>query len=107
MSQSEPPLSYLLECSRTSLQGFCIARRNASANLRKTLIKMLNKWVDEEAEARFSELLLEHGEELFALGSGETKPEVIELETPKPLTLQPPERLINWQGARCWRKRAG
>lgn len=55
-----PLVDFLLVCSRRSLQDFELSRLNLKANLRKTLIKILDDAVEAEGEARLARLLIEH-----------------------------------------------
>jgi hypothetical protein len=105
-----PPFSYLLNCSRTSLQGFWLAHRNKSANSRKALRELMAECVEEEALALLAEWLNAYGEELMALAAGESpkKAEVIELEKPQPLTEPQQIDFSDWRSRRRhFRKRAG
>lgn len=101
-----PPLKFLLESSRTSLLSFLLAHRNKSANGKKSLRRLMEECVEEEALALLAEWLNEYGEELLALSAGE-KVEVIELDTPKPL-IERQATFADWRSSRRhWRKRAG
>jgi hypothetical protein len=107
MDGEGPPLSYLLECSGLSLKRFKVANLNKSANIKKEVRKLLVEWAESEAMAIFAEWLEVYGPQLLALSTGELKPEVVELEKPKPL-IERQTSFADWRSTRRhWRKRAG
>lgn len=105
MESPIPPLSYLLECSATSLRQFRITNLNKSANIRKEVRKLLEERAECEALAFLAEWLLEYGPQLLALSAGELKPEIVKNE--KPPLIERQTSFNDWRSARRWRKRAG
>jgi hypothetical protein len=73
-----PPLQYLLEASKQSLQGFLLAQLNKSANSRKEMKDVMTEWIEARALALLAEWFIEHGEELVALAAS---PSVCRAET--------------------------
>lgn len=64
---AEPPVEFLLHCSRTSLDDFELSRLNRAANLRKQLRDLYAQLVSAEAEAVFARWLIEHRSALLEL----------------------------------------
>ncbi|HWG97180.1 MAG TPA: hypothetical protein VN647_08870 [Nitrospira sp.] len=119
-----PPLSYLLECSETSLRNFLVVNLNKSANIRKKIRGLLEERAECEGLAFIAEWLIEYGPQLLALSGAESlekekeqeqnreeKREVIELEnslTERNERIQRQLTLADWRSmTRKWRKRAG
>lgn len=75
-----PPLQYLLECSRTSLQNFMNAQRNRSANHRKQIFQIAHRWVEAEALLILGEWFALYGEELIEIAG---KPPELRHVTPR------------------------
>jgi hypothetical protein len=69
MNRPEPPLSYLLDCSKKSLQAFLLNQLNKSAERRKEVNRLLDEWVESEALARLATWFETYGESLVALAS--------------------------------------
>jgi hypothetical protein len=69
MNRPELPLSYLLECSKKSLQAFLLTQLNKSAERRKEVNRLLDEWVEAEALARLATWFETNGESLVALAS--------------------------------------
>lgn len=91
MASEPPPLEYLLECSQGRLKSFLLAKLNRSANHRKDVRDLLDKWVEERALALLSEWLLAHGAELLAkLGAPQEQPAM-----PKAIEDHVNEELLN------------
>ena len=59
MPECQSPLEYLITSSRSSLEGFELARLNRAANLKKELRQILEEWVQTEADARLARWVLE------------------------------------------------
>jgi hypothetical protein len=61
MSESKPPLEYLLRCSEPSLEGIELSELNHAANLRRKsselLARILDQWVEAEVQARLARLI--------------------------------------------------
>ena len=68
-SSDPPPLQYLLECSRTSLQNFMTAQMNRAANNRKHIHQIADEWVEARALVLLSEWFTLYGEELIVLAA--------------------------------------
>ena len=64
-AKSLPPLSFLLEASRTSLQDLELAALNRSANLGKAVRSELQQWIEQSAAAMLARWMIEHREELL------------------------------------------
>jgi len=56
----DPPRDYLSTASDASLQSFELSRLNLAANLRREIGALLDKWLEETAEAMLARWLLEH-----------------------------------------------
>ena len=91
MGQLTPPLEYLLDCSRESLRDFRLARLNASANTRRDLRELLDRWIEEAVLALLAEWFETHGEELIirAAESPSLPERTARNEKPQPLTRRP------------------
>lgn len=55
-----PPVDYLRSASRSSLQSFELARLNHAANLRREIAVLVDRWLEETAEAMLARWMLEH-----------------------------------------------
>lgn len=66
MDRPVPPIAYLLDCSKLSLQEFWNVQLNDSANRRKDLQKLLPEWIEATAMALLAEWLSLYGETLIA-----------------------------------------
>jgi hypothetical protein len=59
ISRIVPPLDYLKEASRSSLQSFELARLNHAANLRREIGALLDQWIKETSEAMLARWMLD------------------------------------------------
>jgi hypothetical protein len=55
-----PPINYLHNASRSSLQSFELARLNHAANLRREIAALIDQWLEETAEAMLARWMLDH-----------------------------------------------
>jgi len=60
MSRFTPPVDYLQVASRASLQSFELTRLNHAANLRQEIGVLIDRWIEETAEAVLARWLLDH-----------------------------------------------
>lgn len=73
-----PPIEYLLDASRKSLQDLEIAARNRAANIAKNIKHELEMWEEQSVEADVASWFLEHREELLRARALEVKPHKVE-----------------------------
>lgn len=66
MDRPVPPIAYLLDCSKLSLQEFWNVHLNDAANRRKDLQKLLPEWIEATAMALLAEWFSLYGETLIA-----------------------------------------
>ena len=92
MNAPVPPLQWLLECSKSSLEDFMLTNLARSANRRKEVQGLLMEWVEAAAVAMLAEWFKEHGEELMALASA---PAVDRERLAKELNIDLPHKLTN------------
>src|SRR6266849_2996792 len=59
MSEPRPVVTFLMGCSKSSLESFELARLNQIANLRKELRDLVDNWVNAEVEARLARMILD------------------------------------------------
>jgi hypothetical protein len=59
MSDTQPPLEYLVMSSKATLESFELSRLNRAANLRKELRAVVEEWIQAEVDARVARCLLE------------------------------------------------
>lgn len=59
ISRIVPPLDYLKEASRASLQSFELARLNHAANLRREIGVLIDQWIKETSEAMLARWMLD------------------------------------------------
>jgi hypothetical protein len=59
ISRFVPPLDYLKEASRSSLQSFELARLNHAANLRREIGMLMDQWITETSEAMLARWMLD------------------------------------------------
>ena len=59
ISRIVPPLDYLKEASRASLQSFELARLNHAANLRREIGALIDQWIKESSEAMLARWMLD------------------------------------------------
>lgn len=59
MSDTSPPLEYLITCSEPGLESFELSRMNQAANLRKQLRQIVEQWIESEVDARVARCMLE------------------------------------------------
>jgi hypothetical protein len=59
MSDTHPPLEYLITCSEPGLESFELSRMNQAANLRKQLRQIVERWIESEVDARVARCMLE------------------------------------------------
>ena len=52
MSDTQPPLEYLVECSKASLESFQLSRLNRASNLQKECSQVVEEWV--QRKCRFT-----------------------------------------------------
>jgi hypothetical protein len=55
-----PPVDYLRSASRSSLQSFELAHLNHAANLRREIAVLIDRWLEETAEAMLARWMIEH-----------------------------------------------
>lgn len=60
--KTQPPWTFLLSASRTSLQSYELTRLSHAANLRKEIATLLDQWLDESACAMLARWLMEQRE---------------------------------------------
>ena len=48
--KTQPPWTFLLSASRTSLQSYELTRLSHAANLRKEIATLLDQWLDEYSD---------------------------------------------------------
>jgi hypothetical protein len=60
ISRLRPPLDFLSEASRSSLQNFELARLNHAANLRREIGALIDQWITESAEAILARWMMEN-----------------------------------------------
>ncbi len=60
MSDTQPPLEYLVECSNASLESFELSRLNRASNLQKEQSQVTEEWVQAEVSLRVARWILEH-----------------------------------------------
>ncbi len=63
MTESRPPVHYLLSCSEPSLESLELARLNHIANCRKQLREIVDQWIEAEVEARLARWILDQRRE--------------------------------------------
>lgn len=66
----EPPVRYLMECSKNSLRSFRLNRLNRRAEAQKALRRLLLEAIQAEAEALLADWIEQRGEEFFACLEG-------------------------------------
>ena len=66
MSRIVPPVDYLREASRSSLQSFELARLNHAANLKREIGALIDQWIKETSEAMLARWMLDHQRSLEA-----------------------------------------
>jgi hypothetical protein len=59
MSDTRPPLEYLITCSEPGLESFELSRMNHAANFRKQLRQIVEQWIESEVDARVARCMLE------------------------------------------------
>lgn len=59
MSDTQPPLEYLVECSKASLESFQLSRLNRASNLQKEFSQVAEEWVQAEVSLRVAGWILE------------------------------------------------
>jgi hypothetical protein len=59
MSDTQPPLEYLVESSQASLESFELSRLNRASNLRKELCQVADEWVQAEVSFRLARWILD------------------------------------------------
>jgi hypothetical protein len=59
MSDTHPPLEYLITCSEAGLESFELSRMNQAANLRKQLRQVVEQWIESEVNARVARCMLD------------------------------------------------
>ncbi len=59
MGATRPPMDYLANCSKASLESLELSRLNVAANLRKQFHQILNELIDSEVDARLARTILE------------------------------------------------
>jgi hypothetical protein len=59
MSDTHPPLEYLVTCSEAGLESFELSRMNQAANLRKQFRQVVEQWIESEVNARVARCMLE------------------------------------------------
>lgn len=64
----QPPMEFLLTCSRISLGDFELAALNRAAKLRKQVRAHIAEMIDVEAQAMLARWLIDNREDLIALG---------------------------------------
>lgn len=69
MKRDEPPLEYLLDCSKASLSAFHLQHMNREANCRKEVNVLMNEWVEEAALALLGEWFEKYGEKLIEMAA--------------------------------------
>lgn len=75
---------YMLSGSTTALQNVMLHAMTDSANRRKELFDLLDRWAEKRAEALLVEWFLNHGEELMArVTRSETITEIQRLAEPE------------------------
>src|ERR1700688_2228365 len=55
-----PPLDYLQNASKSSLQSVELARLNHAANLRREISVLIDRWIEEISEAMVARWMLDH-----------------------------------------------
>jgi hypothetical protein len=75
MSDTRPPLEYLIACSEAGLESFELSRMNQAANLRKQLRQIVEQWIESEVNARVARCLLDCRRSPF-VGRSELMPTV-------------------------------
>ncbi len=60
MRRIVPPIDYMQNASRSSLESFELARLNHAANLRREIAVLMDQWLEETAEAMLARWMLEH-----------------------------------------------
>jgi hypothetical protein len=60
ISRVVPPIGYLHNASRSSLQSFELARLNHAANLKREIAALIDQWLEETAEAMLARWMLDH-----------------------------------------------
>jgi hypothetical protein len=75
----EPPLEYLLDCSKAALSRVLINHRARAANCRKDVQRSLDEWITNEAIALLSEWFETFGEKLIEMAAQSKRREVEEL----------------------------
>ena len=59
MSDTQPPLEYLVDCSQASLESFELSRSDRASNLRKELCQVADEWVQAEVSFRLARWILD------------------------------------------------
>ena len=59
ISRIVPPIDYLKEASRASLQSFELTRLNHAANLRREIGVLMDQWITETSEAMLARWMLD------------------------------------------------
>src|ERR1700730_5596552 len=75
----EPPLEYLLDCSKAALDRVLLNHRAKAANSRKDVQKNLDEWITNEAIALLAEWFETFGEKLIEMAASSKRREVEEL----------------------------
>jgi len=60
MSDTQPPLAYLLECSNASLESFELSRLNRASNLQKEQSQLTEERIEAEVSLRLARWILDH-----------------------------------------------
>jgi hypothetical protein len=66
ISRIVPPIDYLQEASRSSLQHFELTRLNHAANLRREIGALIDQWIKETSEAMLARWMMDHQESMNA-----------------------------------------
>ncbi len=66
ISRIAPPLDYLREASRASLQSYELSRLNHAANLQREIGALIDQWIKETSEAMLARWMLDHQKALNA-----------------------------------------
>jgi hypothetical protein len=59
MSDSQPPLEYLVTSSQSAVESFELARLNRISNLRKEIRQIVDEWIAAETDARIARWILD------------------------------------------------
>jgi len=77
MSDTQPPLEYLVECSKASLESFQLSRLNRASNLQKECSQVVEEWVQTQVSFHLARWILEHR------SVGLSPPDLSQPETPR------------------------